>query len=713
MRTNSVDRTFNENSLDSSCRREDVERAVSASESEHEDDNGQAGEVPPIETIVRPSPSQINSQKPRVCAKRKLVINRTVNRILRERTMAFKIRPTGEKRLSQPPRKPAVQLKRIRLVKQKDVPLEQKMRLDSESSEVNEDSMRDCPSDSEVVKPILDGDKIRKLGDDLYLSDTDEEEEKQQSDEPSEVGVEMEGLNADQEVIPQNTESMDQENETPEQMESCKDYPTTTTAEEDFDSPSSPQPSETSEDTEHQPKVIPTERQVVKSANHKFTNNCLQSLRLTHTTLNQFVQNYSPLPATPRSLSKMENLQTMKILSTYLDSEWTSQSLAECVHAFTELIRGDGGREKAVVQIVLRTMEHCPDDLNFEPFNCLAPFMPKTHQMVVLLVERLNLNQKMIASIEEGLFTFQLDVVNMQRIINWTYLYLSLQDLQINKERRSSRPLRLFLVKALYYMKRRSIFVIFLALKAFPKLLPRLESKPFVVGDHVDPLVDVLICVLMNSKEIQCTGNGVATGKIDREFKTLAKYRADWKKLQHFYYGYTQFTPNPEEVLRMLLNRLRNPQREWNVVQGLLLLAKHMNVEWTQQELLLKELMPRVNELMDMTGGLSKEAEDELCRNLTVIAGVVKVFPRTENVSAYRNIFRRVLLEKERFSHKVQECAVISILRLHSSSKEAAFNAVKDWYAPPEMLSPQLRAVMETFVRRGEPEFWVQLSYQV
>lgn len=642
-------------------------------------------------------------------------VNRTVERIRQAKANLYKMRIPGSvmKRVtvSRPPSRVG-QLKRIRLIKQQEV--QERTRVDS-GSEVDESKLeriRDFFTLPEFLDPIMDADLLAReeLKNDLLLTDSED------SDQEKEMEVQVEEKEARKEAVNEKfvedttndreTSSLELNDETsPTQpMVAIHEDPATLPDKFlDYDSPLSPPPMEQSSDPDHVPENIHTESQILQ--NDPTSKNCMRRLKLTHTTLNQFIQNYTALRKLS-SIPKKFDVAAKRIINDYLDAEWTSASVAECVHKLQAMIREDPVHfEPFVVRLILDVMENCSDDLNYEPFHSLAPYMPKTHQMVVQVVERLGLGRRTLQEIEQRIFTLKPEGAKLGGIINWTYMYLTLQDLEMNKNRNATQPLRLFLVKALYYLKNRSIIIVFLTLKAFPKLLPRLErGQSFVVGGHsADPLVDVLVSVLMNYKDQPGAQMGLKNRS--EEFSLISKYKSDWKRLHNDFYGYRQSQPSTEDVLRMLLERLSTPGKEMNAVHGILLLAKHKDVAWAQTELLSKELLPRVRELMAGEG-----TEDQLCLGMTVIAGVVKVFPKTEDVSLYRNMFRGVLLDKERFSHRVQECAVVSIIRLSAFGVAEAFHAIRDWYAPTESLSPPLRAVIETFISRQWPQYWVRLS---
>lgn len=699
-------------------------------------DHPQAKDQPPLasqsagiegrrgEGVNSRSPRRITRRHPMI---RRLPVNRTVDRILRARANIFRIREPGVVRrksggLKAAPRE--VQLKRIRLIKQQ----EERPRLDSGGSEMDENRLeriRDYFELPQLMDPILDGDlmaegedRIGELRNDLEITDSEE------SDREGVMEVMEEDSRVDSLPI-DNREEEEEENrgqaehpklnESPSESSHVQPSHTTNVHTEtslhpiEYDSPASPPPSDCIQYPGHIPAKIHTESQECSNKSIDSSKSCVRRLKLTHTTLNQFIQNYTPLikPVPP---PKKFEVTVKEVLDCYLDSEWTSVAVAECADRLGEIIQED---KLGVVLVILNYMAPCTDDIVYEPLNSLAPFMPKTHQKVVQLVDRLGLGQRMIQEIEQRLFSFKPDSVPIRGIINYTYLYLTLQDLEMNKSREVACPLRLFLVKALYFLKNSSVVIVFMTLKAFPKLLPRIErEQSFVVGARSsDPLVDVLVCVLNNTRdELAAKVHTFKSQRPPTDVVIRNKYRYEWKKLQKCYYGYNNTEPRPEDVLAMLMERLRTPGKGLNVVHGILLLAKHMDVAWAQTEVLQKQVLPSVNAILATEERLSPEVEDHLCLYMTVIAGAVKVFPKKDDVSAYRSVFQRVLENKEQFSHRVQECAVVSILRLASFSVESAFNAIRDWYAPPETLSAHLRATLETFLSRQWAHYWVKLS---
>lgn len=675
-----------ESSMESDCMPTPAVRETSSDYSEERMSECAREEMPlpsPTIDVVPEQHQSIAEECPKTKRKTRLVTNRTVDRILQARANVFRMRqPAGvmtrrSVSYSKAPATRQVQLKRIRLIKQEkkeEVVQGERTRFDS-GSEVDEgklDSIRDFFTLPEFLDPILDGE--------IRINAEVEE---------GEIESKCSSIHTSQATV----DAVDEE----------------TTIDLDY-SPSSPPPSDRTADPDHVPKQIETQTQISlnRSANQMNPNNCMRRLKLTHTTINQFIQNYPGIRRL-RALPKKFDLLVTGIVKDYLDSEWTAEAAAECVGRLGQVLEQHPlDHSRGIVDVILNLMECCEDDIPFEPFNSLAPFMPKTHQKAVLVVDRLGLGSLMIQDIERRIFTMKAEGVKLCGVINWTYLYLSLQDLEINKHRGCARPLRLFLVKALYYLKMRSIIVVFMTLKAFPKLLPRIErGKPFVVGGHgADPLVDVIVCVLMNHRSVQQAHHL----RKSEEVNLITRYSKDWTMLQKFYYGYTPFQPRPDEVLSMLLERMRCPGKELNLVHAILVLAKHMDMDWTKNELLAKGLMPMAEELMLSASGTA-EAEDQLCLCMTVIAGLVKVFPKDEDVSMYRNVFRNVLVDTERFpSYRVQECAVMSIVRLAGFGAEYAFNAIRDWYTPPEQLTLQLRAVLQTYISRQTPLFWVNLS---
>lgn len=636
--------------------------------------------------------------------------NSTVGRIMRARANVYKIRPVG-KRWKSLNNKAVVagQLKRIQLVKQP------KPRQDSES-EVDDsklEKIRDYYGVPPHLDPILDGDLLnspmKELREDLELSDSEEDEQGINGPTITCSNKSMNGIRSSTEE----ERNIQMDIEIPEKLHATEvvtETPSDTISPEleiEFDSPASPSPIDQQSHPDHAPKVISTEREVPPSQPKR---NGMHTLKLTHTTLNQFIQNHTPLKRFHLGTST-DTYSASELYKTYLKPEWTSEAVAAGVNEFTEFIRGDPkSREEVVARVILNQMEVCSDDVVFEPFVSLAPFMPKTHQRVVQLVERLGLGPQMILEIERRIFTVQPDSIKLQGLINWTYMYLGLQDLEMNKQRYATSSLRLFLVKVLYYMKQRACVVVYLTLKAFPKLLPKVErGEKFAVGERRDPLTDVLVCVLSNSSN-SVEGSARSLKGDTNEKNNIARYRKDLIKLQQLHYGYTVNQPSAEEVLTMLMDRVKTVQRDMNVIHGVLLLSKHMQVKWTQTEVLAKVLLPRIEEIMAGTRKLPLLVEQELCFYFTMMSGLLRPFPRTFDVSAYRNVFRDVLVNKERFSHAGQESAVMGIIRLSVFSLTDTYNAIKGWYAHPELLSPMLRAMLETFVSRKDPEFWIHLS---
>lgn len=700
------------------------------------------------------NPSHIASNPKRSsCPRKRLAINRTVDRIMRSRSNKFKIKSTVEERRRKsittvPLSLPAVaELKRIRLIKQQEMeqvqPPGQRKRFDSVGSEVDEsrlESIRDFFNVPQFLDPILDGgvsdDGEKESASDNNNDDLMDQEEIALINESSvQELINCNSIEAIEitKAIPaiDETETMQLD---PTPLEHAtqlqpSNNPTQLTLqlpnkvqynvpESQFvfsdDCPASPPPCDSIPDRDHIPVVIHSESQVSVNVAR---NPSLRRLKVTHTTINHFIQNRVVL-GRQMAVSKAHRTQVLQIVNAYLDSEWSWESTSECIdklNAFlaTSPVPGKVDHEmctNAVVQSLLTRMEFCEDSLIFEPTQSYAPYMPKTHQMVVLIVERLGLGQKVIDAIEGRLFVLNSDDVTVKTIVNFTYLYLTLQDLEINRRVSVTRPLRLFLVKALYFYKGKAEIFVYMTMKAFPKLLPKMQQNvPFVVGGRLsrDPLVDVLICVLTNRPN---DNNGVRSGHGDMEERSLlSKMRSDWQHLKGTFYHFTPYQLKAEEVLDMLMERMKSPETDQNVVHGILLLSKHKGVQWAKSELLPKELLPRTSELMD-SDTRTVQADNELCLCLTVIAGVVKTFPRTDDVSVYRSVFRRVLVERDRFSHRVQESAVMAILRLVSFGTSDAFNAVREWYAPTEHLSKQVRAVIETFVSRQSVANLVKMS---
>lgn len=424
---------------------------------------------------------------------------------------------------------------------------------------------------------------------------------------------------------------------------------------------------------------------------------------LNNSTINAMIQNekfkFSAAPWT-NPLNRSDILRFKKAVKDYLSTEWTSESVNVALTSFASILEMAGHR--AFCDCLVTSIGDLEDDLLFEPFNSFAPHSPKSHQQIVLLVERLGLGKCICSEIERRIFVLIKDTVSLKVLVNLMYVMISLLDLQINKSFDTS-PIRAFMAKSMYYFQRKCIIVIHMLLKAFPFILPQFKiDSSYQDYLHTDPMVDVILCVLMNK---------ISYHEHNADSLLMKDHKSRLLILLQRFYRYKFSQPPVDYTLNLLLDRLHT-NRTLNVTHSLLLLAKRFGWSWARDEILTKHIVPLLQRLLEKNQVMrhcylpEEENKIEIC--LAVISGIVKTMPKTENLSSYKMLFKKIL-DENTYTHRIQECAVKSILKMTSFGMVNAYQLVQHWHAQ-EDLSPQLFAMLKTILSRKPQTFWQALA---
>lgn len=464
-----------------------------------------------------------------------------------------------------------------------------------------------------------------------------------------------------------------------------------------LESPRSPEP--VNEDRAcTAPLIIPTES---RSTNVPIGMRCPKGLIVTNSILNQLLQQYNSNERQKVQKRAPERLtKSLKnILQEYLTTEWTSESAQKCVDEMMRLCNGD---KSDIVAAILTEIEYCKDDILYEPFTSFAPHMPKTHQMVVLIITKMNLAVEIINKIEAILFNFKNEGIAILSIINYTYIYLTLQDLRLNCSLNVTSNLRAFLVKALYYMTRKSVVIVYMALKVFPRLIPRMTETSEALINLDDPLVITLACILLRDS---CSPDN------HKDHPAIQNHKRSLGHLLKTYYKYQigdQFTV--ATVTAALVDRLKNG-KHLNLMHAFLIIAKRWGWEWARDTIVSKELWLLLHTWLDeiKSEESTAELEDKICLTISIIAGIVKTYPRTEDVSLYREMFKNILMTAD-YPEAVQEAAVMGVLQLCAFGVLDTYQAIDSWYTKKGTISASLKATMKTFIYRFPAAYWVGLS---
>ena len=171
------------------------------------------------------------------------------------------------------------------------------------------------------------------------------------------------------------------------------------------------------------------------------------------------------------------------------------------------------------------------------------------------------------------------------------------------------------------------------------------------------------------------------------------------------HYNYKIGQPTNEFTVNFLMQRI-DENRHYNLVHAFLLLAKRFGWSWANDSILKKRIIPLVHNLIEIN---SRESENKLTICLAVISGIVKTMPKTETITSFQALFKRVLHESP--SHKVQESAMAAILKCSSFGLVDTFQLANSWHAK-EQISPHLRTMIKSFLSKKHANFWKTVSRQ-
>jgi len=384
-----------------------------------------------------------------------------------------------------------------------------------------------------------------------------------------------------------------------------------------------------------------------------------------------------------RAIKQKEKIIFKKEIQQFLSSDANSRKFQEVLKKFSDVKSKSAPLvlAKIIVKVVNGDIK---DQLIYSQRSSAPPLTP-TQQFLVTLVFTLQsqheqykpLLETILLGIEYQLFRLG-HVPNVTCACSLARFYAALCLLHRDKPR-----IQAFCYDAMYSLNYKAFPLLFTVFTTYPDALP-----------HADAGKDILLV-----KTMSCL---ILTQSIDRN---QSEYRIrDLKILLQKRYGYSRGIPATDQLLQLLIDRLRNSDHNVEGLQAsLILLAKRMGWDTTYRQLLCRKLIPLIDEWR--AGAVSDRTITEV---IIIMGYITRCFPTEEakvQVQSVLHTLSTILLEQN-VSIDVQEAAAASLFRLSRHNFFYISNLLVKWQPSGGSISDSLVRDMLPFFQLRNPKWW-------
>lgn len=419
-------------------------------------------------------------------------------------------------------------------------------------------------------------------------------------------------------------------------------------------------------------------------------------------------------------LAKSEDKQlrkTRKAIKTYLDTDWTDESVDECLSAIKS-------REmKILLESIYETVEdnkHQKDICtNFSP---PAPPLPLYQQKLILLIKKLSdeipdLPHKLLEDFEEKLLKLENYNKELDDLRNLCYYYSALTDLFFEG---NSTMVFYFIVKCIYFFGYKAIPMVFVLIKAFPQALPKksLLLKKYSTTVDWENMTGLELSKVhfdtncMDSLDLTVMYLLTCTASYNRKAHEshVIKNHELFSYLPKFYGFQLGFMTAPK-LLDILMKRLVEGQLE-NLSLSFILLAKRANTEFAVRTLLKGNLLTSLEKFTSTLISTNDHSAQPLVSQICLLTEVVSSIAKTHNDEdkSMKSIFPILVSILGRVNNReIQEScmkAILRIQRLVDNHKEIYAIIKHHQSNTNSRISEGLCCAAATFVHRKNEKFF-------
>ncbi|KAJ9580178.1 hypothetical protein L9F63_004161, partial [Diploptera punctata] len=244
------------------------------------------------------------------------------------------------------------------------------------------------------------------------------------------------------------------------------------------------------------------------------------------------------------------------------------------------------------------------------------------------------------------------------------------------------KRLQVLCYDALYCLTYKAYPVMYAVLKTCPDAIPHAE----VGKDNL--LITCMTSILLTQKAEKCYADFMVEPV---------------KKILSTHYGY-KADCSLDKLFNLLLSKLTNTDDGIEHLEAsIILVAKRLGYEAIYKKLITKIFYPMLNDWKNGT------VKDEVIEQMILIIGyIARCFPVTEakiQILELMNHLRSILIEENEVSMKVQEAAVISLLRLSRISFIFVASVLLNWRPKSEVSHEVMKEVHSLFSVRN-PKWW-------